>query len=230
MRKLMPVAAVLAVIMGAAPVGATVVNGSFAGTVTSASGDFNGLFGTSGSAIGTAISGTFSYDTANFGPPSTQSAANSALWTSFDGSMARSALTITETINGVTLSWNGNYYNDMLLAYSSTGGNWAYNYLHQAFEIIAAQSTPYGTSTDAAQLNLGTLDNTVSIVNAALDPAGPFNLQALQFSNAGSNWNTPTSNVEWNFQVDTVDTPEPATLGLFAVGLVALGAARRSRA
>ena len=166
MRKLMPVAAVLAVIMGAAPVGATVVNGSFAGTVTSASGDFNGLFGTSGSPVGEAITGTFSYDTANFGAPSTQSAANSALWTSFDGSMAPGTMSISETINGVTLSWNGTYYNGMLLAYSTTGGNWAYNYLHQAFEIIAEQVTPYGTN--AAQMNLGTLDNSVSIVNPAL--------------------------------------------------------------
>jgi hypothetical protein len=229
MHKLLPAAAVVALVFGTAPVGATVVNGSFGGTVIDASGDFNGLFGTSGSAIGTAITGTFSYDTVNFNAPSPYCSVNCAAWGSTDGSMAPSALTITETINGITLTWNGAYYNGLVLGYSTSGGSWPYNYLHQAFEMISEQSTPYGIGTNAAQLNIGTLDNTASIVNPALDPAGPFNLQALQFSNAGSNWNTQASNVQWSFQVDTIDAPEPTTLGLFAVGLAALCAARRRR-
>ncbi len=229
MHKLLPAAAVVALVFGTAPVGATVVNGSFGGTVTYASGDFNGLFGTSGSAIGTAITGTFRYDTANLNAPSPTCPVDCAAWGSTDGSMAPGALTITETINGITLSWNGAYYNGLLLAYSSSGGGWPYNYLHQAFEIVSEQSTSFGNGTNATQLNIGTLDNTASIVNPALDPAGPFNLQALQFSNAGSSWNTPTSTVQWNFQVDTIDAPEPATFGSFAVGLAALGALRRRR-
>ena len=229
MHKQMPLAAAMAFVLAAAPVSAAVVNGSFGGTVTDASGDFNGLFGTSGPAAGTAITGTFSYDTANLNAPSPTCTVNCAAWGSTDGSMANGALTIAETINGITLTWNGTYYNGLLLGYSSSGGSWPYNYLHQAFEIVSEQSTPFGNGTNATQLNIGTLDNSASIVNPALNPAGPFNLQALQFSNAGSSWNTPTSLVQWSFQVNTIDAPEPATLGLFAVGLAALGVARRRR-
>lgn len=217
-------------ILASAPVNATVVTGSFAGTVTGGSGDFNGLFGTTGSIAGTAITGTFRYDTANFFTPSPTCTVECAAWDSTDGSMAPGTITMTETINGVTLSWNGVYYNDLLLAYSTTGGSWQYGYLHQAFEIVAEQSTAFGTTTNAAQLNLGTFDNSVSIVNSALDPNGPFNLQAFQFVNAGSNWNTPTSNVQWSFSVDTVSAPEPATLVLFAVGIAGVAVARRRRA
>jgi PEP-CTERM motif len=230
MRKLLLVAATLAVVLCSAPVGATVVNGSFSGTVTVAIGDFNGLFGTSGSAAGTVITGTFSYDTDNFYTPSPVCTVNCALWDSTSGSMANGALTITETINGITLTWDGVYYNGALVAYSSTGGSWPYGYLHQAFEVLSEDATPYGDGANTAALTIGTLDNTASIENPGLDPAGPFNLQALQFGLGGSYWNTPTSLVSWNFNIDTIDTPEPATLGLFAVSLAALGVARRRRA
>ncbi len=227
MRGRILVVPLLLSLVSVAPAHATVVTGNFAGTVTSASGDFNGLFGTVGAAEGTAITGTFRYDTAVFGAPSASCTGGCAYWGSTDASIPSGTLTMTQTINGVTLSWDGLYYSGVLLGYSTSGGNWPYNYLHQAFELLSEQSTPLGNGTNTAQINLGTLDNTVSIVNPALDPAGPFNLQAAQFGLNASSWNTPTSLVQWGFQIGTVDAPEPSSMALLAIGLLGLHAAYR---
>ncbi|MEI7713169.1 MAG: hypothetical protein WCI94_17160, partial [Rhodospirillales bacterium] len=218
---------VLLSLLSIAPTYAIVVTGTYAGTVTGATGDFNGLFGTTGAAAGNAITGTFRYDTAFFNAPSATCTGGCAAWGSTDGSMAGGVLIMTQTINGVTLSWNGVYYNGVTLGYSTSGGPWPYNYLHQAFELVSEETTPLGNGTNTVQINLGTLDNTVSIVNPSLDPAGPFNLQAAQFGVNASSWNTSTSLVQWDFQIGTIDAPEPDSVALLAMGAILLHTARR---
>lgn len=213
----------------AAPAAAAPVSIAFSGYVTGATGDFNGLFGVAGSPAGTALSGAIVYDPASFNAPSATCTVNCRAWDSTDGSMPNGTVHVSQTINGVTKSWNGVYFSDLLLAYSTTGGTWQYNNLHQAFELVSETSTPLGNGTNVVQFNLGTLDNSVSIVNPALDPNGPFTLSNAQFQTNNASWNTATSTVQWDFTLTTIDAPEPGAWGVMCIGLVGLAAGRYRR-
>jgi hypothetical protein len=232
LRLLLPAAAV-AVALSLTPAQATVVSVGFAGTVIGGSGDFNGLFGTSGPIAGNAITGTFSYDNANFNAPSAACTVGCAFWNSADGSMQNGTVTITETINGVTLAWRGVYYSDLALANSTTAGAWEYGAgsggAVQLFDMESCNIPPPNVLPGyvCTKLVYGMYDHSATIVNSALDPAGMFDLQAAQFQSLGSSWSTPNAYVQWTFQTNSVDVPEPASLAVFVVGLMGLAGLRR---
>ena len=218
----------------AVPAGATVVNGTFAGVVTTQSGDADALFGTTGGIAGQPVLGSFSYDTGHFNAPAPGSNGFGRAWDSTDGSMDPATVQINMTINGVLLQYTGLYYNDLIVVHGCPGtpgcGPWPYNDWRQLFSIVSENNVPQGAN--AAQINLGMLDNSADLTNAALDPAGPFNLQAAQIESNAANWWLPgqADPVTWNFHISSISVPEPAGAGLLAAALLGLAAARRRRA
>ena len=216
-----------------APAGATVVNGTFAGTVTSQTGDTDTLFGTTGGIVGLPVLGFFSYDTDRFHAPAPGSNGFGRAWDSTDGSMDAATVQINLTINGVLLQYTGLYYNDLIVVHGCSGtpgcGPWPYNDWKQLFSLVSENNVPQGAN--AAQINLGRLDNSADLTNAALDPAGPFNLQAAQIESNGANWWLPgqTDATTWNFSISSISVPEPAGAGLLATALFGIAAARRRR-
>jgi len=217
----------VAVVLGAMPAAATEVSWSFAGTITAQIGDVAGLVGLSGSVVGAPISGSVGYDTAVFGPPNTVSNSVGHAWDSTDGSLPNGVLRISETINGVTFGFDGTYYNGVLLAYgSSGGGGWPYSDWTQAVEVVSEHQTPYGV--DAAEINVGRFDETVALVDPALDPAGPLNLAARQIEVNTTDWFTEAGRASWTFVIDRAEPiPAPAGSALLGVGVAGLVAMRR---
>ncbi len=203
---------------------ASVVSGSFVGRVVNANADAATLFHLSGSADGATLTGSFSYDTANFSAPSLTCQINCRAWGSTDGSMLNGTVTIAETVNGVTLIWSGVYYSGLLLANSPAGGSWPYAYWTQAFELLSENNTASGAN--AAQVNFGMLTNSATMVSAALDPTGPFDFSVKQIESNGSNWGT----AQWGFVTIGVPEPEPLTpMALALAGLFGLRSISRKR-
>ena len=217
----------LSMLLGLMPASATEVSWSFAGTIIDQSGDVAGLVGLSGSVIGAPISGSFGYDTGVFGSPSAVSNSVGHVWDSTDGSLPNGVLRISETINGVTFGFDGLYYNGMVLAYGSSGGGaWPYSDWTQAIEVVSEHRTPYGI--DAAEINVGRLDEAVALVDPALDPAGPFDLGALQIDVNTTNWFTAAGLASWSFAIDRVEPiAAPGGSALLGVGVAGLATMRR---
>jgi hypothetical protein len=200
---------------------ATLVSESFQGIITSQSGDVDALFGTSGGIIGSTVETTVSFDTAAFGVPGPGSNGFGHFWDSTDGSLPNGVVRMTQTINGVTLIYDGTYYDNTLVTYGCPGGTpcgpWAYNTWTQNYSAVSETSTPYGI--DAAQINLGMLDDSAAMTNPSLDPGGPFDFGAAEIGSNGANWVTATLAAEWDYQIMV---PEPAMLGPLVVGAAVL--------
>jgi len=218
------------------PAHATLVSFDFAGAITGQSGDADALFGTSGGIVGQSIVGSFSYDTDGLIAPSPISNSFGRVWDTTDGSMAGSTVLIKMTINGVLLQYTGGYFGDLTIIHgcptTPVCGPWAYggSSLTQLFTLASDNNVPNGAN--AAQINLGMYDNSANLTNAALDPAGPFNLQAAQFQSNGANWWLPDSAapVTWDFRIDSsVSVPEPSSLVLLTLCLAGLGLRRKKQ-
>lgn len=210
-----------AIVIAAPGARATLVTESFQGVVAAASGDVNTVFGTTNGIIGRAVGITVSYDMAQFGVPGPGSNTIGHFWDSTDGSLPNGAVRMTQTINGVTLTYDGVYYDTVLVAYGCPGttscGPWDYSNWNQIYGAAAETQTPYGIN--AAQINLGAYDSALMMTNPALDPAGPFDFAETQVQSDGANWFTPTGDAQWTFQIDL---PEPAGLAPVLLGAALL--------
>lgn len=222
-RLVIAVAALTACATG--PAFAAEVNIHLSGTINAVSGDASTLFGLSGSAAGAPIDVTISYDPDTFGTPYL-SASNYVLWTTYDGSLPRGGLQITETVNGHSFTYDTNYYGGFLLS-NAPGGPFQYSNWTQSWQAVSESNSPYGSGVNATELLLGTLDNSTSILGS-LNPSGSFNFAGVGIQSNGSNWNTAAGNVSWGFDIAAV--PEPVSASLLGAGLLGLIAARRARA
>jgi|GEM_PF-4447049 hypothetical protein len=200
---------------------------SYSGTIRQANADTATLFGLApGSVIGTPVSGRITYDTSAFRtPPSPTSGPGYDGWNSTDGSLAQGAIVVTQTINGITLTYDGIYYNDLLAATST--GLYAYGFYGQKLGIVSESNSPSGVN--VAQFNFVSDDPASGLMNPARNPAGPFNLYAaLQsdfFFQAG--WNTPDLNASWVLTIPDASIPEPASGLLLLPAMLALLACGR---
>lgn len=194
---------------------------TYAGTIRQANADTATLFGLApGAVIGTPVSGRIAYDTSAFRAPSPTSGPGYDGWGSTDGSLAQSAITVTQTVNGITLTYDGFYYNGLLAATSM--GLYPYGFYGQALEIVSETDTHWGTN--AAQFNFVSDDPASGLMNPARNPAGPFNLNAALQSNFffGFSWNTPDLQAQWILTIPTAGIPEPAGGLLLLPALLAL--------
>jgi len=208
------------------PAGATLVNINFSGTIFSANADTATLFNAGGSALGLGVNGTISYDTASFGTPAVSGAGYNE-WDSTDGSLARAAITISLTANGVTLTTDGSYANGLIIA--DQPGPYAYgNNVNQALEIISEQTNSYGTN--VMDFQYVTNNPNATMINPALNIAGPFDLsQALEdYTYFATGWNTPTLSADFAFTTDGMPVPEPASPALLSLALMSLLSAKTS--
>jgi hypothetical protein len=214
-------AVLLAAVMVAPAARATVVTEALQGIVTGQTGDVDALFGTTGGIIGRRIAVTIRYDTGVFGALPSGSNAFGHFWDSTDGSLPNGAVRMTQTINGVTLTYDGRYFASVLVAYGCSGavacGPWPYSLWTQTYGVVAETATQSGVS--AAQINLGALDSSVTVTNPALDPAGPFDLAAAQVGSNGANWVTPTLAAGWSYDIAV---PEPPAIGVLTLGAALL--------
>jgi len=210
-----------ALILGPAAAQATIIDGSFSGTLSSGT-DFSGVFGdTPGSDLtNDAITGTFVYDTSLLSQVVSGSQ-NTATGTGLG------ALTVTITINGTNYTFTDNTSSSVFVDDSasevtiqnanSTGGH-TDNFSLDAEDII----TPFITSTDLTQ--------TFSTSDPSLSSTGSFFI-----SDTG-----PTNTAGGAFTISTISTttgssgpsptPEPASMAVLAVGLAGIAGARRRRA
>lgn len=201
---------------------------SFSGIVTQRNGDFDAMFGVApGSPV--AITGSFTYDPAGFAIPGGTPCGNPGDhclgWDTTDGSLNAGALRAVETINGISMTFDGTYYGGVLLATGPGEGGWPYGYWLQAFELLSETSTPYGYGVNAAELNLGSLSDAPALVNPALDPGAPLDLRAVSIQANASYWSTATLEANWMF--DILAVPEPATGMLLLAGILAIPRRRR---
>ena len=183
------------------------------------------LFGLTGPAAGTPISGRITYDTDAFSAVPAIDTATTRAWSSTTGTVANGAIRIVETINGVTVVFDGSYYSGFIVARGP--GPYPYGTAAQALEIVSETSPAAGTS--AAQLNFVSSNPSARIASPDLSPGGPFDLSAIEHSPSyfGSNWATPTLAAIWNFDVTAASAPEPTSLAIMLAPCLALLVRRR---
>jgi hypothetical protein len=236
-------AAAVLVVAGAAQ--ATIVTGTFSGSVLD--GDSKGNFGyaddRSYDLTGKAITGTFRYDTALL-------SANCPNGTAFYGCFAGGGMTITETINGVTAVFTGTPAPDTGQAFNSAeSGLVLYDQIGDTVNLHAGSSLgdpasvydsydtglafglPPGGITDAT--------NPVLSYDGAVFGAGPFSDlgqifpadRTVIFELTGG---FETQDTAFDFTIDHLTVgaavPEPAAWALMIAGFAGVGAALRRRA
>ena len=207
-------AAAFAIVLGPMAAQATVIDGSFSGTLTGGD-DTTGVFGPASSDLtGEAISGTFDYVTTLL-TPSVSGSQNTLTGT------ASGALTVTVTINGFSHTFTDNTSSSLFLDSGAsqitiTSANAPSGGVDEDFSLEADDIfTPFITSTDPSQ--------TFSTSDAFLNSQGQFVID-----DAG-----PTVQANGQFTIEsistttaTTSTPEPASLTVLGIGLAGIAGAR----
>lgn len=198
------------------PANAIIVSGDFTGLVyDDHDGTADALFGLApGTLIGQPIDGTFSYDTTQLGVA--YSGTGETLWGGTAGSFH-----VTETINGVTVAFNGGYYDalDIQNGGPGVGGRPA----AQAFQLNSYDAGPGNSSISTSVLTVLTAHQNPGFIGDPGNPAVAFSLSDIANttgSDFGLGQGSWTSGQEWSFYIDDISAavPEPTSLALFAFG------------
>jgi MYXO-CTERM domain-containing protein len=212
-----------ALLLGPVAAHATVMSGSFTGTMTAGT-DEDNLFGTGNTDLtGDAVTGTFVYDTTLFTPAAP---VNGTAPQQYTGT-STGALTVTLTISGVTYTFQDRANSGIYLDPTSnsevtlTANDTATN-VSATFELdVALPDTPFVTSSNlTGTYNATALGDSIiqgsdfQIINS--DPTEVV---------SGGTFNVNSISVQQQSQA----TPEPASLAVLAVGLAGIAGIRRRR-
>lgn len=206
-----------ALLLGSAAAQATIVDGSFSGTLVGAGTDSTGVFGAVGDLPDAdAVTGTFVYDTSLLSQ-SIVGTQNTASGTGLG------ALTVTLTINGVSHTFTDNTsssvtiddsISELNLATADTAGTADETFALEADDAL----NPFITSTDLTQ--------TFSTSDAFLSSLGTFFIDDT----------SPNALATGSFSITSISTttgsnsvPEPVSMAVLAVGMAGIAGVRKRR-
>lgn len=220
------------------PARAVIVHGSFTGVISQAS-DTDGLFGISPQALmGTQMSGTFSYNVALLPPAVTVVFPVSYSW--YGAYQAPPTIAMSEIVNGVTVHFDGSYFEDMFTTHSAPpiiGQGDGEVPSFQEFGIETCNISPF--SFTCGTISVGAADNSVHIIGDPSNPVVSFSRNNIPQGYAVGGGSVASGACpgplcpEWAFDVTSiaVGVPEPGNFWLLASGVAMLGIreARRVR-
>jgi hypothetical protein len=196
------------------------------------------VFGSSASLLGETITGTFRYDTDLM--PGMHPASTTTVGSWLGAYLPAPFLAITHTVNGVSRTFGGTYYNELDLGHGfPTAGGLAFRY--QMFAFTAQDLLPLVNPLlyTGANLEVGAYDDSVQIVGDPHAPAAvDFSLTSPPYGRGAGHWDDLDANREiteqrvWGFRLTSISAgtvPQPGTLFLLGSGLAALWGKKRRR-
>lgn len=218
MSRSILIAGAMAALLGTSAAHATLMRGTFAGTMDSGT-DTTGVFGTaSANLAGDTITGTFTYDTAKFGT-SVSGGVNTATGSS------TGALSVTITINGHSHTFTDHTSAAITLDTNLSDANYANSN-------VQGTSVSENVTVDLENL-IASFVNSTSLTApfSTNDPADSSSTSTFFINDTGPSLAASGSFTVASLTVQAVASPEPMSLALVGVGVLGIaGARRRGRA